>query len=1529
MVIGNFQGNLMAGMILLESVHRSVANNEAEHVQAIQNAEGHTTAFVLVEIALVVTLTPEHTTISHLAAKSLRYLAWLESLTGAPPALAMDGDLLSKRHLVYEQLSDPRILIAGPGLLSLITSGWVGYQKRIRNLLRLRSMLHFGRSATFAGSICTTSLRIPLMRQRQVRKPGMQSSLVQRRSFLDAADVSQEKRHAYEIFGLYLASLGGACVQDGVDLTFLPAQYLPDQMRKIQNPVPLVTKFINALTDRLMLSSVRYHIENTPVNSEEIMSIDISATPALLSCVHRSVRATSSLADVLNLQRDYPALQKILDILAEWRQSLRENGRPAGRSLRNAGSGARGRFAKLDGRRMQSAPESHTPPIHHRRTLFFRVSGEFGQVGSSRNVCRGCSLRLTASQIGESNWTGRISAQQPIASDTPYPSFSLSLSLTMLPPFSPEQNKYIRDFFPEYHANRARMSQEELTAWTQQTRDTILASSLFRDGAPPNASTRIMTKFSNRARCQDSFLKKQTSAQTPALAHAPTSQLPKQEDDEQLSGAETPMATPEPFSFVDQHQLADAHTLSLNKSESYQIPTDASADFFQVAQAALDALCKDYPERAEMMLLFAVRSKDGRRQSGIATAHSGIRPADIADIRDAEIDARWNEFTEAALPAEHQVNRLPFAALDLDNCSPTLVKERVIGYFIQLWNQTHGERSASPWSDPPRNSSTAVYDHSKFTLPIELADLNNVKNYVYTMTAHYLQNLLEPFYFLPPEPSDAMLGLQAPRDDVRNAVPDGAVFRSGGSTVTGANQQPISFAPAFAQHSTSKHEVGHSVDGPALTGEDLTSAAARGVPYLFGAHNAFTDKHTVGPITKVTEDIEPEQSVPGLPQPRRLPSLSTDMSEDVTDMSEDEGEAKSGPLQVETLGDEHDKKASKGAVRGGSSRGRRSGEHVHSANPKRKQQDTETPPLTKKARKNPPAPAATTRETRAKGADTQVPTKYWQLGYMLDGHFYRKPWLLEDLQSEPPSQQRDKKIQAEIKAWDGKKRIWSLSIPTNDAHWYREVGEDGQPGIYFEYTKENPPRTNFRRRYRTQDWTLLVASLTYRHGYKTQVCRNSMVDGRLSFSVALVTSDGRPAIVLLPLAISFRRMFLTTDTPGPRHVFQTSGDGPLPGTSALTSSIHIRFTMRHWAEFCGCSLDQEYRVSSLTCPPVALRLLYRRKSSSCTTTRSLELPMPLTRDFARRAACPSMLVDTLPNRPPSAALVAATSFPVRSAAPVDALLCIGTTLHHRVPRTDLSISTRNAIVGCDGPGRNPVQVQDPQTHSRQRARSIVLSTFLPQPLRRRRGGSGSGARSEREVRARVQREGGEEERAREREREGRRRERERTREDEQERRQGEDDLGCIRMGIECIRMGRMHRMHPEERGSESESESPHERDTRERDTRESTRESDTRETRERETRGTNEARVPAPPATPPPGLAWLGFGSAPACLLGFLAFWDLLLAGGGGGGDDPWGGLGGDPPTDLRSISVAVYVHSHLAVIKTSRAILPLATIPG
>jgi neurofibromin 1 len=68
---------------------------------------------------------------------------------------------------------------------------------------------------------------------------------------------SQEKWHAYENLCLFLAAGSGECIQDDLDLkylaSFIPAQVLPDQMRELQNPAPLVTKFITTMTDQLVI----------------------------------------------------------------------------------------------------------------------------------------------------------------------------------------------------------------------------------------------------------------------------------------------------------------------------------------------------------------------------------------------------------------------------------------------------------------------------------------------------------------------------------------------------------------------------------------------------------------------------------------------------------------------------------------------------------------------------------------------------------------------------------------------------------------------------------------------------------------------------------------------------------------------------------------------------------------------------------------------------------------------------------------------------------------------------------------------------------------------------------------------------------------------------------------------------------------------------------------------------------------------------------------------------------------------------
>ncbi|KAJ6460124.1 hypothetical protein C8R47DRAFT_1161242 [Mycena vitilis] len=358
-----------------------VINNEHELMKAIQIDDALISALVLVEIALLVTLTSEDNGVSQLASKGLRYLAYLESTPGAMPTPVVDDDVMSKRHLVYEQLGDPRVLIVGR----------VGHQMRLRKLIRLLnfpSAIHvavweecYWRWLALYNFVKDTVEEIS-------SAPETRDAILQ---------VVKDKWHAYENLTLFLAAHGGACVQDGVDLKFLPsvipAQFLPDQMREIQNPVPLVTKFMHTVTDQLVIDDpqlrecaraalggelnprlyarllkhfddtirqisnlvgpdlvdsyslfvdqfsavLKLIIENKHVRSDEIMSIDISSTMhALALFIARfDPQAASRLRlkflmlcdavcdrpDTLTLRRDNPARQKILDIVMEWMQT--------------------------------------------------------------------------------------------------------------------------------------------------------------------------------------------------------------------------------------------------------------------------------------------------------------------------------------------------------------------------------------------------------------------------------------------------------------------------------------------------------------------------------------------------------------------------------------------------------------------------------------------------------------------------------------------------------------------------------------------------------------------------------------------------------------------------------------------------------------------------------------------------------------------------------------------------------------------------------------------------------------------------------------------------------------------------------------------------------------------------------------------------------------------------------------------------------------------------------------------------------
>lgn len=356
-------------------------NNQASFAKEVQLDAARSPALVLAEIALLVTLTSEDSTVSFLASKGLRHIAYLEGVPGAPPPPVVDDELLSKRHLVYEQLGDPRVVIVGR----------VGHQKRMRKLVRLLSF--------------PSAIHVAVWEECYYRWLHLLTQILNAVAEAEASpstytaimDHIKEKRHAYENLSLFLATLGGACVQDGVDLTFLssivPAQYLPDQLREIQNPVPLVSKFITAMTDQLVVddASVRENartslggelsprlysrllkhfdetirqisalvgpdlaesyslfvdqfsavlkliIDNTNARPEEIMSIDISATMlSLASFIARFDPQDASRlrlkfcalcdsvcdrADTLTLRKDNPARQKLLDIVMEWMQT--------------------------------------------------------------------------------------------------------------------------------------------------------------------------------------------------------------------------------------------------------------------------------------------------------------------------------------------------------------------------------------------------------------------------------------------------------------------------------------------------------------------------------------------------------------------------------------------------------------------------------------------------------------------------------------------------------------------------------------------------------------------------------------------------------------------------------------------------------------------------------------------------------------------------------------------------------------------------------------------------------------------------------------------------------------------------------------------------------------------------------------------------------------------------------------------------------------------------------------------------------
>jgi len=97
--------------------------------------------------------------------------------------------------------------------------------------------------------------------------------------------VCQDLRFQWQNLTLFLAVLGGVCILDKQDISLanvIPPKYLPDKMRVIQNPLPLVEAFISDLINLLIASDM--HIRDV---ARDALGSELS--PRLYSKLLRSL----------------------------------------------------------------------------------------------------------------------------------------------------------------------------------------------------------------------------------------------------------------------------------------------------------------------------------------------------------------------------------------------------------------------------------------------------------------------------------------------------------------------------------------------------------------------------------------------------------------------------------------------------------------------------------------------------------------------------------------------------------------------------------------------------------------------------------------------------------------------------------------------------------------------------------------------------------------------------------------------------------------------------------------------------------------------------------------------------------------------------------------------------------------------------------------------------------------------------------------------------------------------------------------
>lgn len=100
-------------------------------MRAIQLSPVRLPAFALAEIAFLVSLTSEDSTVSSLAGKGLRLLVMAERQPDAPFNPNVNDEDRSKRNPVYEQLGDPNIVFVGEYIRSINPPNASSHKKQV------------------------------------------------------------------------------------------------------------------------------------------------------------------------------------------------------------------------------------------------------------------------------------------------------------------------------------------------------------------------------------------------------------------------------------------------------------------------------------------------------------------------------------------------------------------------------------------------------------------------------------------------------------------------------------------------------------------------------------------------------------------------------------------------------------------------------------------------------------------------------------------------------------------------------------------------------------------------------------------------------------------------------------------------------------------------------------------------------------------------------------------------------------------------------------------------------------------------------------------------------------------------------------------------------------------------------------------------------------------------------------------------------------------------------------------------------